>query len=134
MLANNMDAIDFNFNNIQLSFHLAKQKHLAWKFKFVDYLNGNTSMRHTQAVSHTHCDCGKWLYSEIIEQFRNMPEIMELEAEHKKIHDIAAVILEAQKSGDDMTVKEKYGKLVETSNNYLVLLEVTSNKLSSDIN
>lgn len=129
-----MDAIDFNFDNIQLSFHLAKQKHLAWKFKFVDYLNGNTSMRHTQVVSHTHCDCGKWLYSEILHQFRHMPEILELESEHKKIHDIASMIIEAQKNGDDQRTKEEYANLILTSNNYLLLLEVASNKLSGDVN
>jgi len=131
----NAEATSFNFMNPQLTFHLAKQKHLAWKFRFTDFLNGNSVMKTNHIISPAHCECGKWIASEkIMEVYGYIPEVQKLDAEHKKLHERAKSVIEAKEGGDEKVMVDEYRQLLHSSSKVITLIELITENLQNDSN
>ncbi len=131
----NAEATSFNFINPQLTFHLAKQKHLSWKYRFTDFLNGNSVMKTSHIISPSHCECGKWIASEkIVEVYGYIPEVQKLENEHKKLHELAKNVFEAKEKGDESVMMDEYRQMLHSSNKVVTLIELITNNLQNDAN
>lgn len=74
--------------------------HLAWKQRLRRFLKGKENITEAELVSHKDCNFGKWLYSEDLKKHRNIPEMIELEEAHVKIHKIAKKIYRMKNKGN----------------------------------
>jgi methyl-accepting chemotaxis protein len=83
----------------QLDFAAARAKHLAWKSRLTRFLNGEESLSESEAVSHRHCDLGKWLYATGLAQYGQHREMQELEKKHAEMHALVKDIIRAQHDG-----------------------------------
>ena len=86
-------------------------KHITWRVKLNDFLEGKPSMTEEQATSHKACDVGKWLYSEGMTKYGEMPEIQELEKIHVSLHSTVKNIISLKLSGNSFAEKEELEKL-----------------------
>ena len=83
-----------------LDFTLARNKHLLWKSKLRDFLDGKSTLTATEATSHKDCALGKWVYSTGMEQFGHLPAMQRLETLHKQLHELIREIITAKTAGD----------------------------------
>jgi methyl-accepting chemotaxis protein len=86
-------------------------KHVAWRVKLDDFLEGKKSMTEEEATSHTACDVGKWLYSVGMKKYGTMPEMQELERIHVELHSTVKDIILLKQSGNISAEKEGLDKL-----------------------
>ncbi|MCU7806889.1 MAG: CZB domain-containing protein, partial [Candidatus Thiodiazotropha sp. (ex Semelilucina semeliformis)] len=82
-----------------LNFSAAKSAHLAWKARLRAFLDGETSLTQDEAVSHHDCVLGKWYYSEGLSQYGDIPEMRQIEAPHKTMHQLISDIIKLKESG-----------------------------------
>lgn len=75
-------------------------KHVTWRVKLDDFLDGKPAMTEEEATSHKACDVGKWLYSEGMKKYGAMPEMQELEKIHVELHTAVKNIIAAKQAGD----------------------------------
>ncbi|MBF0538203.1 MAG: MCP four helix bundle domain-containing protein [Nitrospirae bacterium] len=114
---------NFDFSN-------ARSKHLLWKTKLRDFLDGKESLTEAQAVSHKDCDLGKWLYSKGLDSFGHMDEMMNLEHIHEDLHTIVKEIIKLKHSGDTSGAEEKYAKIGPLSKEIIALLTEIERKVA----
>ena len=112
-------------NNIQnrFDFNAAKSAHLAWKTRLRSFLNGTGPLTKDQAVSHRHCQLGKWYYSEGMEKYRHISEMREIEPPHTELHATIQEILRLKEEGKTQAAEAEYAKVEEISEKIVELLE-----------
>jgi len=98
-----------------LDFKLAKTKHLAWKERLRNFLDDKEELTHKQAVSHRHCDLGKWLYADGLRVYGDHQELVDMEKTHKEMHSHITEIIEAKNSGDVDSAENLYAKVTSCS-------------------
>ena len=86
-------------------------KHISWRVKLNDFLEGKPGMTEEQATSHEACDVGKWLYSKGMKKYGTMPEMQELEKIHVALHSTVINIISLKQSGNIFDEKEELEKL-----------------------
>jgi len=111
-----------NFTDIRL-------KHIVWRVKLNDFLEGKPGMTEEQATSHEACDVGKWLYSEGMKKYGTMPEIQELEKIHVALHSTVKNIITLKQSGNISAEKEELEKLDKILRKIMFLLVDIEQKL-----
>jgi methyl-accepting chemotaxis protein len=104
-------------------------KHVTWRVKLDDFLEGKPSMTEEQATSHEACDAGKWLYSEGMKKYGTMPEMQELEKIHVELHSTVKNIISLKQSGDISAEKEKLENLDKILRKIMFLLVDIEQKL-----
>jgi methyl-accepting chemotaxis protein len=110
----------------KLDFASAKSKHLTWKSRLRDFLDGKESLSESQAVSHRDCDLGKWLYSQGMKRYGKHAEMQELETIHAEMHSIIRDVVgykHADKTGLAEQHFEAVGPMSETIIELLSRLE-----------
>ncbi|KJU86238.1 methyl-accepting chemotaxis sensory transducer [Candidatus Magnetobacterium bavaricum] len=113
----------FDFSN-------ARSKHLLWKTRLRDFLDGKESLTEAQAVSHKDCDLGKWLYSKGLDSFGHMDEMITLEQIHETLHTIVKDVVRLKHSGDVSGAEEKYAKIGPMSKDIIDLLTKIERKVA----
>jgi chemotaxis protein histidine kinase CheA len=100
----------------KIDFELARAKHLLWKSRIRDFLDGKSTLTEKQAGSHKECALGKWIYGGGLEEYGDLGEMRELERTHEELHATVREII-AHKSRGDVTASEdgflKIGSLSE---------------------
>ncbi len=105
-----------------LDFTLAKSKHLAWKGRLRDFLDGKGGLTMDQAVSHRDCDLGKWLYSSGMKQFGHMPDMQNMEEQHQEMHSLIKGIIFSKEQGDAAMAEGSYKRVEQLSGEIVGLL------------
>ncbi len=100
-----------------------KAKHLSWKTRIRSFLDGRSTLTREQAVSHRDCDLGKWLYADGLRQLAHIPEMGELERDHKTLHATIREIIELKEAGRDEEAERKYGDIERISGKLVGLLD-----------
>jgi chemotaxis protein histidine kinase CheA len=83
-----------------LDFALARSRHLHWKTRLKEFLDGKGALTIQEASSHKDCALGRWLYSSAWEKLGNDPEIQELEKLHQRFHEAVREVITLKASGD----------------------------------
>jgi methyl-accepting chemotaxis protein len=104
-------------------------QHITWRAKLNDFLEGKSSMSAAEATSHTACDVGKWLYSEGMKKYGEMPEMQELEKIHIELHLTVKNILQLKQSGKILDQEEESVKLDTILRKIMFLLVDIEEKL-----
>ncbi|UZW76886.1 CZB domain-containing protein [Alkalimarinus sediminis] len=111
----------------------AKAAHLNWKTKLRSYLDGKSSLKEEQAVSHHHCEFGKWYYSDGLKKFGNIAALKEVEKPHEELHSLIREIIQAKQAGDVQKAEEKYRLVSEYSNTIVELLDKTESAANTAV-
>lgn len=93
----------------------AKAAHLNWKTRLRDFLDGKEALSVEQAVSHKHCDFGKWYYSEGLRKFGHLEPIAEVEKPHEELHKLIKTIVELKNEGNIQEAEEAYKHVASLS-------------------
>jgi chemotaxis protein histidine kinase CheA len=81
-------------------FAAARSKHLLWKSRLRDFLDGKGTLTMAEASSHKDCALGKWLYSSGLQQFGNLPEMKQVENLHQQFHGAVREVISLKTSGN----------------------------------
>lgn len=109
--------------NIDVDFDDARSKHLNWKYKIRNFLDGTGSLTSKQAISHINCDTGKWYYSQGKVKYGHIESMQKFELEHKKIHNQVIEILNLKSIDENELAENKYKELLQTSDKIILLLD-----------
>jgi methyl-accepting chemotaxis protein len=109
-------------------FLMAKQKHLSWKFRLRDFLDGRESLTLAQATSYRDCDLGKWLYAEGFEKYKQFGEMAELEKVHMTLHETIHKIVQLKHDGNVVLANDVYKQIEPISDRIIKLLDLISQK------
>jgi len=103
----------------------AKAAHLNWKTKLRSYLDGKSTLREDQAVSHKHCEFGKWYYSDGLRKFGDIKALKDVEQPHEQLHALIREIIQLKQQGDVLGAEKKYRQVADYSNTIVELLDQT---------
>lgn len=95
-----------------LDLSTAKAAHLNWKTKLRSFLDGKSTLSMEQAVSHRHCNFGKWYYSDGMEKFGHLHALRKVEKPHEELHELIRIIIDL-KQHDRIQEAEQAYKNVE---------------------
>ena len=112
-----------------LDFFSARSAHLSWKHRLRKFLDGEIEMRMEDAVSHTECKLGKWLYGHALEAYQDLPEMTEMEQTHKHMHDIIKQLVEMNNSGRHDEAERHFAKIGPMSDNVVHALRTVEDKI-----
>ena len=101
----------------------AKAAHLNWKTKLRSYLDGKSTLREDQAVSHKHCEFGQWYYSDGLKKFGDIKALKDVEAPHEQLHALIREIIQLKQQGDVIGAEKKYRQVTDYSNTIVELLD-----------
>jgi methyl-accepting chemotaxis protein len=100
----------------------AKAAHLNWKTRLRSYLDGKSTLTREQAVSHRHCDFGKWYYSEGLRQFGHLKPLKDVEDPHEQLHELIRMIIDVKKNGQNAEAERLYKNVASLSEKIVGLL------------
>ncbi len=112
-----------------LDFKLAKTKHLAWKERLRKFLDDKEELTQEQAVSHRHCDLGKWLYADGLRVYGEHQELLDMEKTHKEMHSYISAIIDAKEGGDCDSAENLYNKVTVCSTQVVANLTSIEQKI-----
>ena len=104
-------------------------KHVEWRTRLNELLEGKRSMTEEEAISHKACDLGKWLYSSGMKKYGEMSEMQELEKIHVELHSTVKNILSLKQSGNIPAEKEELHTLDKILRQMMFLLVDIEEKL-----
>lgn len=113
-----------------IDFSQARFKHLNWKFRIRNFLDGKELLTMEQAVSHQHCDLGRWYYADGKAKYGHLQEMKEFESEHQALHDMVKEIIQLQESGKKAKSELKYKEVLKSSDTIVRLLNDAEGKIN----
>jgi len=115
-----------------MDFQLFRIKHLAWKTRLRDFLDGKGGLTKEQAVSHRDCSLGKWMYPAGLAKYGHVPELRTLEKVHIRLHDTVRDIVSMKTGGKDAQAAEEYKKIGPLSDEIIDLLKKIELKVKAE--
>jgi methyl-accepting chemotaxis protein len=113
----------------RFDFDAAKAAHLAWMTRLRAFLDGTGQLTQEQAVSHHHCQLGKWYYSEGLTKYSHIPEMRQIEPPHAELHAIIKEIMRLKQAGDIASAEREYAKVKPISHQIVALLDKVQAKV-----
>lgn len=113
----------------QIDFHKAGIIHLLWKKRVRGFLDGKETITRIEAISYKECELGKWLYSQGLVKYNNLPQMQELEKIHIELHAIVNNTLQFKNQGNIAQSEEEYKKLESLSKKIIILLTALAIKI-----
>ncbi|MBF0237644.1 MAG: CZB domain-containing protein [SAR324 cluster bacterium] len=104
-------------------FEAAKTKHLLWRSRIQNFLEGKESLTEDQAVSHRDCDLGKWLYGTAMNKWGNLSTLKTLESEHTKLHELIKTIIQLKTQGQSAKAQKQSRNIATLSEKIVNLLD-----------
>lgn len=109
--------------NKNIDFVLAMNNHLIWKMRLRAFLDGEATMTIEEAISHKHCELGKWLYAEGLDRYSKFEDMSELEKVHEELHNTIKNIVIMKENGDIVEAENEFEKVNSISNNIVKIIE-----------
>jgi chemotaxis protein histidine kinase CheA len=105
-----------------LDFVSARSKHLLWKARLRDFLDGKSAMTAAEATSYKDCALGKWIYSSGLRQYGKLLEIQRLENLHQQFHGAVREVIGAKSTGDAARAERELQRVDSLSAQLVTLL------------
>ncbi len=105
-----------------LDLSAAKAAHLNWKTKLRSFLDGKSTLSREQAVSHHHCEFGKWYYSDGLKNFGHLQGIQDVEGPHEELHELIRMIIDMKNNGQISEAEQAYQSVATISEKIVGLL------------
>ncbi len=114
----------------KLDFALARTKHQAWKNRLRHFLDGQEPLTAAHAVSHKQCDLGKWLYSDGMRLYGDIPTMQEMEDVHEKMHGYIGDIIRHYNDGSKAEAEKLYQSVIQCSDTVIQCLDKVEQEIS----
>lgn len=102
----------------------AKAAHLAWKSRLRAFLDGSANLTEEQAVSHHHCDFGKWYDSpDGLARYGHIQPLRDVEAPHAELHKIIKDVIRLKTAGERDAAEALMRKVESISGQIVGLLD-----------
>jgi methyl-accepting chemotaxis protein len=108
----------------------AKAAHLNWKTKLRAFLDGKSSLSQEQAVSHRHCDFGKWYYSDGLSKFGHLHALRDVEKPHEELHELIRIIIDLKQHGRTQEAEQAYRNVARLSDEIVAHLNTAEQEAS----
>lgn len=112
-----------------VNFATIRFKHLQWKSRLRDFLDGKSTLTESQSVSHKDCDLGKWFYAEGMARFGHIEEMKVMDGYHKQLHDTVRHIVKLKHAGQTEEAEGEYEKIGPLSHKIIDLLNAIESKM-----
>jgi methyl-accepting chemotaxis protein len=113
---------------MNFDFSRAALKHSSWKMQLRNFLDGKGGLTADQAISHRHCELGKWLYSEGLAKYGTLPEMKALEREHELLHQTVKAVMDLKIGGKVQQAEAAFLKVEPSSKRIVELLNILDKK------
>lgn len=101
----------------------AKAAHLNWKTRLRSFLDGHEGLTRDEAVSHRHCNFGKWYYSEGLEHFGQLQGIIDVEKPHEELHELIRIVIDFKNNGQTAEAEAAYQQVSDISSKIVACLD-----------
>lgn len=115
----------------KIDFSQARFKHLNWKFRIRNFLDGKETLTHEQAVDHTQCDLGKWFYESGKAKYGHLKTVQKFEQEHIVLHRLIKDIKHFKDADDNVKANGLYKEMLIVSDNIVALLTEAEDEINS---
>ncbi len=112
-----------------LDFTKARQMHEQWLGRLRQVLDDSIAMTVEQAGSPTQCALGKWLYGGALRDYSGITEIHEVEAAHKRFHDLVREVVVLKVKGDAAGAEHAFLEVGPASRKVIALLTAVERKV-----
>jgi len=113
---------------MSLDFESARYKHLLWKARLRAFLDGREALSEAQAVDHTQCDLGRWLYGTGLKEYEHVPAIHELERAHAELHSVIQQIVKLKHGGEKQAAEQAMAQVEPLSQRIIDLITEVEQK------
>ena len=117
---------------VQLDFQDAKTKHLQFKSRLRSVLFGEILEDENPVLSHTDCPVGKWIYQHALNTYIDLPELVELEKVHERIHTVARELLNLYKNGKIEEARSGLNKMENVAEELILMLQKVESKIAAE--
>lgn len=114
-----------------IDFQKFRVKHMSWRLKLKDFLEGKGGLSEKQALSHRECSLGLWLYSEGLAQHGTLPDMTKLEKVHKELHETVSSIITLKNAGRADEAEREFQKIGPISDSIIALLDTLEKKVKA---
>ncbi len=111
----------------------AKYTHLAWKARVRGFLDGTSTLSQDKAVSHLHCDFGKWYHSPDAREYMNIPEMAAIDRPHEELHQVIIEIVKLKGQGRTEEAESLFQQLDALSSEVVSLIEQVERHLGIEV-
>ncbi len=118
----------FQVGGARFDFDRARTLHRTWVTRLAAFLEGRETLSEEEAVSHHHCQLGQWYDKEGLQQYGHIPEMLELDAPHRELHDLIRDVVQQQSSGTPPQAGQVMRRVRVLSNRIVELLDVIEAK------
>lgn len=94
-----------------VDFARVKMAHRSWRLKLRGFLDGRENLDPKQLASHRTCELGKWIYSEGLANYAQLPVFQELEKKHKAMHALVKQVVELKHDGKVQKAEEEFARV-----------------------
>jgi len=112
-----------------LDFAKARLAHEQWLGRLRQVLDGSITMTVEQAGSPTQCALGKWLYGSGLKDYGSIPEISQVEAAHKRFHELVREVVALKAKGDTVAGEHAFTGVGPASRKVVELLTTVERKV-----
>src|SRR5208282_4489325 len=112
-----------------LDFAKARLAHEQWLARLRQVLDGSTPMTVEQAGSPTQCALGKWLYGRGLKDYSRIREINQVEAAHKRFHELVREVVALKAKGDTAGAEHAFLEVGPASRKVVELLTEVERKV-----
>ncbi len=117
-----------------IDFYKEIASHVIWNVKLKCFLDGGECIPEKETVDSRECELGKWLYTEGINKYGMLPEMLELEKTHDQLHEIIKRVVQKKNSGDNYRAELELTKMKSVSNRVVELLLHMEERTRTPIN
>jgi len=114
-----------------LDLSAAKAAHLNWKTKLGSFLDGKSTLSKEQAVSHHHCEFGKWYYSDGLKNFGHLQAMKDVEDPHEQLHELIRMIIDMKTNGQISEAEQAYQNVASISEKIVGLLSAAEQQAAT---
>jgi aerotaxis receptor len=119
-----MVTTQYKLGGASFDFAAAKSAHVAWKARVRAYLQGDgKALSAEQAVSHRHCEMGKWYYGTGTQRFSGIAKFRAMEEPHMRLHALIREIVELKNRGNAREAAAKLAELDQASAEVVACLD-----------
>jgi PAS domain S-box-containing protein len=129
--SNTIASIVNNQNSFELDFTNDKVKHLKWKFKVRNFLDGKGSLNLSQAILPVDCETGKWFNTIGKEKYAAFLSFDKFEKEHENLHHLVTEIIGLKEENKTQKAEEKYMELVQSIDKIILILDEAENSINT---
>lgn len=112
----------FRVENLHFDFEMARAVHQTWVARMDAFLAGREDIDEREAVSHHHCELGRWYDGDGLKRYGHIAEMQILEAPHRELHELIRDTLARRKRGEDIDNAAVLARVHELSSHIVDLL------------